>query len=213
MNKILAKILNTIKNLFFNGLLTILPITLTGLIFKSSFNIIKSWLSPIQNILPSFLANIPNSEIILVLLFIFFVGLLLKILVIKPVIKFLEEELFFKIPLVKPVYSGIKQLVQALTSSDQSGSNQVVIVEFPGKDLYCLGFLTGEFPKEISPSLNSNLENNKFYNIYIPTTPNPTTGYFLMLTKDKFQQVNITRQEAMTIIISGGVITPDKFTK
>jgi uncharacterized membrane protein len=206
MNKILKKPLELMRSLFFNGILIVLPITLTFLLFGATFRLIKSWLVPLHDYLPANIQAIPHSEIIVVVGSILLIGGFVKFFVLKPIIHAIEKHIVFRIPLVRPVYSGIKQLVSAFTSQDKLSFNTVVLLEFPSEGIHCIGFMTGNFPKELSPT-----KDKLYYNIYVPTTPNPTTGYFILLPQSKFKVINLTRQEAMSIIISGGIIKPDRF--
>lgn len=201
------KLFDEIKSIFLNGLFTILPLTLTLLLFRTSFNIIRRWISPISKIEPKCLENVAYSEFILVILFIFLLGVILKFFILKKLIHFIEERIFFKIPLLRSVYSGIKQLVHALTQQDQLSFNKVVLVEFPSPGIYSIGFLTGEFLNMIPNKTETH------FNVFVPTTPNPTTGFFIIVPKEKFYEIGLSRQEAMAIIISGGIIKPDRFMK
>src|SRR3990167_1099113 len=199
----MPKLFSWLKSVFLNGFLTLLPITLTILIIRSSFRVIKFWLEPIYNLEPAFLQNIPHSEFFFVLLFIFLVGLVLKFFILKQIIKLLEKYIIGRLPLIRTFYTGIKQLARSLTSADQESMHQVVMIKFPSDGIHSLGFLTGRFPKELAPDTTNN-----YWNVYVPTTPNPTTGYYIILTEDKFRKIDLTRKEAMTIIISGGIIKP-----
>ena len=191
---------------FFNGLLTILPITLTVALFTFSLRLITRWLEPLHDLVEmTFLRNIPYSEILLVIIVIFVIGIIIKFLILQTLIRTLES-IIFKIPLVRPVYSGIKQLVQAFSIQDKITFKKVVLVEFPRKGLYSIGFLTSALPSEIAPSTQKT-----FYNVFIPTTPNPTSGYFVVLPEEDLIVVDLTRQEAMAMIISGGIIQPERF--
>ncbi len=203
-----------IKSALINGTLTILPFTLTIGLFMVSFNIIIAWLRPVQSLLEHpirFLASIPYkniaNQLFLLILGIVIFGIIIKTLLLKRFIGRLEK-LLFKIPLIRPVYSGIKQLIHAFSVQDKITFKKVVLVEFPRKGLYSLGFLTSELPLEISPN-----SQEKFYNMFNPTTPNPSSGYFVMLSENSFKTVDLTRQEAMAMIISGGIIQPDRLTK
>ncbi len=210
MNKdknFLYKIIDIIRSLFLNGILIILPIALTIVLFNAAFKLIKKWLVPVQQIQPTYLQMIPHAEIIVALLFILLIGLISKFFIVKPILHTLERAIT-KFPLVSPVYSGIKQIVHAFTDQDKFSFNTVVLAEFPTKGSYCIGFFTGECPKGMSPEPST-----EYYNIYIPTTPNPTTGFFILMPREKFIISNLTRQEAMTIIISGGIIKPERFTE
>lgn len=206
MKKILVKIADLLKSLFLNGLLIILPMTLTILLFKASFKLVKSWLAPLANYMPECLLHIPHAEFLVVFSSILLLGSIVKFFVLRPFIHLIEEQFLMRIPLVRPVYSGIKQLVDAFTKKDQSSLNTVVLLEFPSAGIHSIGFLTGEFPKVVSPQ-----DGKQYFNIYVPTTPNPTTGFFVLLPDDKFTVIDLTRQEAMSLIISGGIIKPERY--
>ncbi len=91
---------------------------------------------------------------------------------------------------------------------EQLKGKKVVLVEFPRQQIYSLGFLTSELQPEIAPN-----KKQKFFNIFIPTAPNPTSGYFVIAPEEDLIIVDLTRQEAMAMIISGGIIQPERFTK
>lgn len=200
-------IINYTWSLFLNGLLTILPITLTIAIFNVSFRLLKGWVEPLQQIAPPFLSRIPHGEIILLILIIFAIGTILKIFVLRTIIHIIED-ILARLPLVRPIYSGLKQLIRAFSGQDMLIFQKVVLIEFPRKGIYSLGFLTNEVQPELSPN-----KEEKFFSVYVPTTPNPTSGYFIMLPEKNISFVNITRQEAMALIISGGIIQPERLTR
>lgn len=201
LRKKIKQIINYIWKLFLNGLLTILPIALTIVIFKITINLIISWLEPLRHIVPPYF-DIPYGEIIVAILLTFLIGTILKIFVLRSIINAIEGVLI-KLPLVRPVYSGIKQLVRAFSGKDKITFKKVVLIEFPRKGMYSIGFLTSELEPKLAPS-----KGTKFYNIFVPTTPNPTSGYFVILPEHDIHVINITRQEAMAMIISGGIIQP-----
>lgn len=198
---------NTIWSLFVSGLLTLLPITLTIAIFNVSFKILKGWLAPIRNFEPELLRAIPFSELFLVLIFIVLIGIVLKVFILQTLIHALER-IVFKMPLVRTLYSGIKQLVHAFNPQDKVSFKRVVLIEFPRQGIYSVGFLTSELPEELSPE-----KSKAYFNIFVPTTPNPTTGFFFMVSREHFLETQLSRQEAMALIISGGIIQPERFTK
>ena len=151
--------------------------------------------------------NLPYSEVLLVLLFIFAIGAILKYLLLHPIIHFLES-ILYKIPLVKPVYFGIKQLVHAFSSQDEGTFKQVVLVEFPRKGIYSIGFITGEALEKTNLDQSTN-----YMHVYVPHVPNPASGFLLIVPEHEINKTNLTRQEALTLIISGGIVQTDKFVK
>jgi len=198
-----------LRKFFLNGLIAILPLTLTIALFNISFRLIANWLTPLTSFTQdTFLRYIPYSEIILAIIIICFIGTLYNFLVLRSFIDFIEK-LAFQIPLVRPVYSSIRQLVQAFSVTDDSITfKKVVLVEFPREGIYSLGFLTSELQPEIAPNTKG-----KFFNVFIPTAPNPTSGYFVIAPEKDIVIIDLTRQEAMAMIISGGIIQPERFSK
>lgn len=227
--KTISQTVNWLGSVFLNGLFTLLPITLTIALFTFVFRQIIYWLAPLKLWLLQhqwLTASLPQSsvscvqvgqlevhlpyvEVILVSVFIFFVGLIMHSLLLKRLMQsilYLIESFVFKIPLVRSVYGGIKQLVHAFSMQDKLSFKRVVYAEFPRTGIYSLGFLTSELPQEVSPT-----QDVKYFNIFIPTTPNPTSGFLIILPEKSIHVVNLSRQEAMAMIISGGIIQPERF--
>ncbi len=204
---------NWLKSIFLNGLLILLPVILTVAIFGYTFNLFKRWLAPIVRCqavwycIPSWVQKIPHVEFILVLLTIFLIGLIFKLFFARVILSFAEQT-FSKIPLMSQLYFGIKQMVRAFTAQDQLTFQQVVIMEFPRMGVYSIGFLTGQSAIHLHPQ-----EGKNYFNVFIPTTPNPTSGFLVIAAESDFTVVDLTRQEAMSLIISGGIIRPERFEK
>jgi len=205
---IFARFTQYITTLFLTGFIVILPVTLTVALLSFSFKILVRWLEPLKKITntSSIFGLIPHPEIILAILIILVAGIIYNVLLIRTVIHALEN-LVIQIPIIRPVYSGFKQLVRAFSLQDKLTFKQVVLVEFPRKEVLSVGFLTSEFDTRLVE--DKNFTQKKFYNVFIPTTPNPTTGFFVLVPEEQIMKVNITRQEAMAMIISGGIIQPE----
>lgn len=114
------------------------------------------------------------------------------------------ERIMLKIPLLNKIYSTVKQINEALTSSKKSSFKQVVLVEFPKEGLYSIGFITGE-PKDLLKEITE----EKVVNVFVPTTPNPTTGFLIMVPEKELIKLDIPVQDGIKIIISLGSITPE----
>jgi len=201
------RLFGALWSLFLNGLVMLMPIMLTIAIFHISFKLVKGWLEPLQQFRPQFLKDIPYSEILIIIAVIFLVGMVLKIIVLRSIVHAVED-VIAKIPLVRPVYSGIKQLVQAFSAQNKVSFKKVILIEFPRKDIYSIGFLTSEIPHQITPNTQ-----DKFFSIFVPTTPNPTSGYFIIVSEKQITVIDLSHQEAMALIISGGIIQPERFKK
>lgn len=201
------QVIHVLWSLFLNGLFTLLPIALTITVFGFSFRIIKNWLRPLASYKPAIFDVIPHSEVLLAFIFILLVGVIAKLFIISPIIHAIER-VIFKIPIVRPVYSGVRQLVSAFNPHNKVSFKQIVMIQFPRQGIYSLGFLTNDVSPEMAPG-----KQNGYCSIFIPTTPNPTTGYYLIMKMDEITPVDLTQQEAMALIISGGIIQPERFAK
>ncbi len=198
------KLTDKLAHLFLTGLVTILPITITIALFNSSLKMVIVWLEPLQQFInPHILVIIPYAEVILAILIIIIIGTLYNMFLLDHIIHLLE--LFVqKIPLVRHVYTGIKQLIHAFGTQDKVNFKKVVIIEFPKAGIFSLGFLTSEINPLIAPT-----EDKKYFSIFIPTTPNPTSGFCIIAPENELHFTQWTQQEAMTMIISGGIIQPN----
>lgn len=204
MKEFFHKIWHYIWTIFLNGLLTILPLALTIALFTFVVRMVNRWLVPLADFEPEYIKSVPGVHVIIALGIIFFIGVLIKLFVLAPLIH-LVEGIFFRIPLMSQVYSGIKQLVHAFTIQDEMAFKKVVMIPFPGQTVYSLGFLTSEVPADIIGS------EEKYFHVFVPTTPNPTSGFLVQVAQKDLKIIDLTRQEAMSLIISGGIIKPDRF--
>ena len=186
-----------IRNYFFTGVVVLIPIGLTIYLSKflinTSSKILPSQINP-NYYLPF---NIPGLEIIISIIFITIIGFISLSYLGK---KFLQliDSLFKKIPLLGTFWSAIKQMSQSFKESG-SKSKSVVLVEYPRKGVWAVGFATKENSGEIAEKTNQ-----KLINVFVPTTPNPTSGFLLMFPKDEVIFLNMTFEEASKFIVSAG---------
>lgn len=194
-------------SLFLQGLLTILPIILTLALFNLSFRFLKSWLEPIHKLCPPYLTCIPHAEIFISIVIIFLIGTVIKVFMLRSLVHAIEG-IVLRVPIIRTVYSGIRQLVMAFNPQDKITFKEIVLIEFPKDNVFSLGFITSEFPKDLSPD-----QEHTYVSIFVPTTPMPTSGFFVLVPKHRVHPTNLTHQEAISLIISGGIIKPDRFSK
>ncbi|HLW72763.1 MAG TPA: DUF502 domain-containing protein [Candidatus Babeliales bacterium] len=200
---IFISFIDSMGSLFLTGLFSLLPITLTIAVFTLTLRILQSWLEPLKRFGLPFLGTVPYSELILAVAIIFIAGTLYNMFILRPIIHAIEN-LFSRIPLIRPVYSGIKKLVEAFSFQDKVSFTKVVRVEFPRPGIYSIGFLANQVDTKMVPDINK-----KYFSIFIPTTPNPTSGFLIIAPEDQIVIIDISRQEAMAMIISGGIIQPE----
>tara|TARA_B000000441_G_C21591000_1_gene260050 strand:- start:9 stop:665 length:657 start_codon:yes stop_codon:yes gene_type:complete len=192
-----------IRNYFFTGVVVLIPIGLTIYLSKflinTSSKILPSQINP-NYYLPF---NIPGLEIIISIIFITIIGFISLSYLGK---KFLQliDSLFKKIPLLGTFWSAIKQMSQSFKESG-SKSKSVVLVEYPRKGVWAVGFATKENSGEIAEKTNQ-----KLINVFVPTTPNPTSGFLLMFPKDDVIFLNMTFEEASKFIVSAGTTITEK---
>ena len=190
-----------LRNYFFTGVIVLVPIGFTLYLSKFLINfitkLVPSGLNP-NTYLPY---SIPGIEIILTIFFITIVGGLSLSFLGK---KFLQiiDDLFKRIPILRTIYSAIGQMTDSFRNQD-GNKKSVVLVEYPRKGSWAVGFATKENTGEIKSKTNQNL-----INVFVPTTPNPTSGFLLMIPKDDLIYLDMTFEEASKFIVSAGTSSP-----
>tara|TARA_Y100001970_G_C14223399_1_gene854040 strand:+ start:266 stop:883 length:618 start_codon:yes stop_codon:yes gene_type:complete len=190
-----------IRNYFFTGVVVLIPIGFTLYLTKFLISI-SSRLIP-EKINPNTYLHfsIPGLEIFLTLVLITIVGGLSLSFLGK---KFLQivDDLFKRIPILRTIYSAIGQMTETFTKKDNS-KKSVVLVEYPKKGTWAVGFATKENKTEMSKKTKK-----KLVNVFIPTTPNPTSGFLLMIPKEDLVYLDMSFEEASKFIVSAGTSNP-----
>ena len=151
--------------------------------------------------------HIPGIGVLLTLLIVFITGLVAANLFGRELVK-LWERLVLKIPLVRSVYSSVKQVLETMFSDSGDSFRKVVLVEFPRPGIWALGFLTGTDQGEAQ-----RMTGHDVVNVYVPTTPNPTGGYFVMLPKDDVKELDMSVDDGLKMLLSMGALVPDAVLK
>ena len=186
-----------IRNYFIAGIVVLIPlgitVYLTILIITISSKILPKEINP-NHYLPY---NIPGLEIIISLFIITFIGWLSLSFLGR---KFLNifNNILKKIPILRTIYSALGQMTQTFTNTDSKRKN-VVLIEYPRKGSWAVGFATKDNVGEITTKTNK-----KLVNVFVPTTPNPTSGFLLMFPKDEVIYLDMTFEEASKFIVSAG---------
>jgi uncharacterized membrane protein len=186
-----------LRNYFITGVVVLLPIGFTLYLSKILIGI-SSKVIP-QNLNPnSYLPfAIPGLEIIISIIFITIVGGLSLSFLGKKILKLIDD-LFKRIPFLRTIYSAILQMTETFSKKDDD-KKSVVLVEYPRKGVWAVGFATRENKTEMSAKVNK-----KLINVFVPTTPNPTSGFLLMFPMDEIIYLNMTFEEASKFIVSAG---------
>jgi uncharacterized membrane protein len=110
-----------------------------------------------------------------------------------------------RIPLVRILYAGVKQLLETIFLQKTDAFKRVALVEYPRRGTYVIGFITGESKGEVQDKTDKNM-----INVFIPTTPNPTSGFYMLVPDDELVVLNMSVEDAFKLIISGGIVSPSK---
>lgn len=187
------------------GLLVWMPVALTIWIIHLLIHFINS-LIPEQISMMLFGRHIPGVGLLVSILLILLTGIIARNFFGQKIIKFWNK-IFLHIPIVKSIYKGVKQVSDTLLSSDGNAFRKAILIKFPGSSSYTIAFITGTPQIKI---LGSEFIN--YINVYVPTTPNPTSGYFIIVHKDDTKELNMTVDQALRYVISMGAIDPTDLT-
>ena len=194
-------IIARLRNYFITGIVVLVPIGitlyLTKFIISVSSNLIPTEINP-NSYLPF---SVPGLEIIISIIIITLVGGLSLSFIGKKVLQFVNE-LFKKIPILRTIYSAIGQMTETFAPNRKS-KKSVVLIEYPRKGSWAVGFITKENKGEISKKTNQ-----KLVNVFVPTTPNPTSGFLLMFPRDEIIYLDMDFEQASKFIVSAGSTNP-----
>ena len=196
-NKKKKSITLVLRNYFITGVVVLIPIGFT--LYLTKFIIgISSKIIP-QNINPNHYLPyaIPGLEILISVVIITIVGGLSLSFLGKRILKLIDD-LFKRIPFLRTIYTAILQMTESF-SNKENDKKSVVLVEYPRKNVWAVGFATKENKGEMSQKTNQ-----KLINVFVPTTPNPTSGFLLMFPKEDVIFLNMTFEEASKFIVSAG---------
>lgn len=200
-----------IRRYFISGLLVWVPIWVTILVIKFLVDLLDNVLvllpKPYQ---PDELIgfHIPGIGVIIILFVICFTGLIAANFIGSRLVT-LWDAFIGRIPLVRSLYMGVKQIMQTLFTPGGQSFRKVLLVEYPREGMWTLAFQTGEAYPEVEKSLDG----ETMIGLFVPTTPNPTSGFLLMVPKKKVIELNMSIEQALKYVISLGVMQPHEMKK
>jgi uncharacterized membrane protein len=184
------------RTVFIAGLLVTVPIGLTIWIFYWMFTNIDGWLQPlIQRVFGS---SIPGVGFAIILALVFIIGTIMTNVVGRRIVRW-GEHMLGKVPIARRLYVALKEIAQSFSNPEATGFMQVVLVEFPIKGMKTIGFITNEATDE---------DGRKVINVFIPTAPNPTTGFMEIAREEDIMRTNISVEDALKMVVSGGRMSP-----
>lgn len=202
-----------VRKRMLTGLLLILPVYVTFFVVKFLFSFVGGTLAPVvKKMLQIYGVTQPKTSInefiitffglILTFIALYFIGIFAANFVGKAIINYFEN-LVTKTPIIRNIYSSVKQIIHSVSLPGKQAFKRVVLIDFPKAGTKSMGFVTA--------STKCNNE-KKLITVFIPTIPNPTTGFLVFTTEDEVIDANLTVEEAFKILFSGGVLTPEHIT-
>lgn len=195
-----------LKGYFLAGLLVVVPAGLTFVVIRW---IVTSMDRALLRVLPSkwqpdllFGFDLPGLGLIATALLILIIGVLAANIFGRSLVNFYER-ILDKIPFVKGVYALFKQVSDTVLSRDKGAFRKAVLIEYPRRDAWAVAFVTGVSEGEVQE-----VTSRRLVNIFVPTTPNPTSGFYILLPEDDIIELSMSVEEAFKLIISGGMVTP-----
>ena len=188
-----------------SGLLVLIPLAITLFVLNLFYSSLTAFVRPVMH---PWIGDLPEQVLTLIALFatvafIYLVGLITTHIIGRRVIHW-GESLLLKLPIVKSVYSASKQVVNTFSSSTMAAFSAVVLVEFPRRGSLAVGFITGTI---------LNPEGESLYRVFVATTPNPTSGFLIILPEKEVQFTDISVEDGVKMIVSGGMLAPRSYQR
>lgn len=196
----MSKIWIRMRNKLAAGLLILGPLGLTAIVLRWIFNFFENILGPLLSQYVEW--YVPGMGIILTILVVYLIGLLASNFIGRKTLQ-LFEKIINRLPIVKNVYSTAKGIFEAFSFQGKSSFKKVVFIQYPRKGLWTLAFVTGTTMGE---------DGEEYHSMFVPSTPNPTTGYVLFIKKYEVIDTKFTVEQGLKLLISGGMILPEKMS-
>jgi len=194
-----------LRNYFISGLLFWIPLALTVIVIKFFLELINNLIP--QKYLPEVVFNldttIPGSGIILVLIVIFITGVMVTNILGRKLVA-LWERVLNKIPGFRNVYNVLKKVSDTVFNTSTESFRKAFLIQYPSKGIWVIAFQSGDYRGEAKSIIGEEI-----MNLFVPTTPNPTSGFFVMLAKKDAFELDMSVEEAFKLVISAGVVTPN----
>ena len=194
-----------LRNYFISGLLFWIPLSLSVIVIKFFLELIDSFIP--QKYLPESIFNldttIPGSGIILVLLVILITGVMVTNILGRKVVA-LWEKVLNKIPGFRNVYNVLKKVSDTVFNTSTESFRKAFLIQYPSKGIWVIAFQSGDYRGEAKSIIGGEI-----MNLFVPTTPNPTSGFFVMMAKKDAFELDMSVEEAFKLVISAGVVTPN----
>jgi uncharacterized membrane protein len=196
----MKKLINILKRYFVSGMLVVVPLILTYIVLKFLFESIDDILRPaIEQLFGFYIYGLGVLSTILIILI---SGLLTRNIIGARLYRFWDRFLE-KVPIIRPIYSAAKQLLESITMPSMDSFKEVVMIEYPRKGVYALGFLSNRM------IIDKDQSKDKYASVFVPSTPTPISGMVILFLENDIFPLDMTVEEGIKFLVSGGVVSPD----
>ena len=189
-----------LRSRFLTGLLIAFPLVVTVFFARFLFNLLDRWSYPITTRLVGYPLRGVGATLAVVLVFI--LGMLAHNVFGRRILRF-GEHLIERVPVLRSIYVGTREVTRAFGSDRARSFRRVVLIPYPLEGSWCLAFVTSEFDQETPDGPRHMIS------VFMPSTPNPTTGFYLIYPRDRVRSTDLSIEEAARLVISGGILSPD----
>lgn len=190
----------SLRRYLVSGTLTLLPLTVTIWVLLRLFDMLDAWSASVTTHFIGY--RIPGAGFAVTLMALIITGIVATNVIGRQLLSRLENTLV-RLPLVRSIYTAVRQLVDVFASPQKAAFQKVVLIEYPRHGLWSVGFITAEPSPLLSQAVGKTI-----VTVFVPTTPNPTSGFFLGVPQDECLPLDMSVEEAFKLIISGGAIEP-----
>tara|TARA_Y100001934_G_C12354421_1_gene777283 strand:+ start:101 stop:694 length:594 start_codon:yes stop_codon:yes gene_type:complete len=193
----MKSITQSFRTKLFTGIATLLPLYLTYIVIKFLFFSLEEISTPIVERLG---IDIPGIGIVLTIVLIYILGIIVTNFLGKKIFN-IGESIVKKVPIVNIIYTTLKQIIDTFTKGKIDDFEGAVYIQYPREGLWTMAFISGE---------SKNKDGIKYYHLFVPTTPNPTSGFFIIIPQADTIGIDMSVEKGLKTIISGGLLAPDK---
>jgi len=194
----MAAVIKHLRGKIVAGLVIIAPIIVTIWVLNLLFRVFDGFAAPILD--PLLPVHIPGLGVIITLLFLYFLGVLVTNILGRKLVS-IGEALLNRIPLANSVYGTAKQITQSFSGASSRAFQKTVLIPYPRIGIWTMAFVTGN---------STDAKGKPYYHLFVPTTPNPTSGFMLIIPQEDAIDANLSVEEGLKAIISGGMLAPEK---
>ena len=199
-------IFHRLRTYFLTGIIITAPLGITIFIAWKFIGLIDGWVTPIipaaynpESYLPF---DLPGLGLLLSIIVLTLIGALTASFAGRILVRF-GERLVARMPVIRAVYGALKQIFETVLAQSSESFREVVLVEYPRRGIWAIAFVTGRTEGEVQ-----HLVEDELVNVFLPTTPNPTSGFLLFVPRKNLTTLNMTVEEGIKLVISGGIVTP-----